>query len=176
MTPAACPLTTLITLAALAFAAPAVAHKAHEHGVAHLAVAVDGRTLSITLDAPLDGFVGFERPPRTDAERKTAADALARLKDGAALFRPDAAAGCTLADASVSAPVLEPGAQAAGEHADLEAAYTFTCSSPQALRTVDVALFDAFRRLSRIEVQVAGARAQAKATLRRPARTVTLTR
>jgi hypothetical protein len=157
-------------------AMPAAAHKAHEHGVAQLAVAVDGATLSITLEAPLDGFVGFERSPRTDAERKTAAEALARLNDGAALFRPDAAAGCALAEARVSAPVLEPGARATGEHADLEAGYTFHCARPQALRTVDVALFDAFRRLSRIEVQVAGVRAQSKATLRRPARTVTLAR
>lgn len=165
-----------LTLAALAPTLPAAASKAHVHGVAQLTVAVDGPTLSITLEAPLDGFVGFERAPRSDAERKLAAEALARLKDGAALFKPDAGAGCTLAEASVSAPVLEPGAKAGGEHADLDASYVFRCSSPQALRAVDVALFDAFKRLTRIEVQVAGSRAQSKTTLRRPARTVTLAR
>jgi hypothetical protein len=164
------------TLAALLLSQPAAAHKAHVHGVAALSLAVDGGTLSITLEAPLDGFVGFERPPRTDAERKTAAEALARLKEGATLFKPDAAAGCTLAEATVDAPVLQPGAKAAGEHADLDASYTFRCSNPQALRSVDVALFDAFQRLTRIEVQVAGAKAQSKTTLRRPARTVTLAR
>jgi hypothetical protein len=165
-----------LAVATLVLAAPVAAHKAHVHGVAQLAVAVDGPTLSVTIDAPLDGFVGFERPPRTDAERKTAADALSKLKDGAALFKPDAAAGCTLAEAKVSAPVLEPGAKAGGEHAELEASYTFSCSSPQALRALDVALFDAFRRLTRIEVQVAGAQAQSKVTLRRPAQRVTLAR
>jgi len=164
------------TLAALLLPMSAAAHKAHVHGAAALTMAVDGGTLSITLEAPLDGFVGFERPPRNDAERKTAAEAMARLKDGAALFRPDAAAGCTLAEASVDAPVLQPGAKAAGEHADLDASYSFRCSNPQALRNVDVALFDAFQRLTRIEVQVAGAKAQSKSTLRRPARTVTLAR
>jgi hypothetical protein len=164
-------------LAALVLAAPAAAHKAHVHGVAQLAVAVDGQTLSITIDAPLDGFTGFERAPRTDAERKLAAEVLAKLKDAAALFKPDAAAGCTPTEASVDAPVLMPAAAPTqGEHADLEARYTFRCNSPQALRSIDVALFDAFRRLQRIEVQVAGARAQSKATLRRPARTVTLAR
>jgi hypothetical protein len=164
------------TLAALLLSLPAAAHKAHVHGVAALTMAVDGSTLSITLEAPLDGFVGFERPPRTDAERKTAADALARLRDGAALFKPDAAAGCTLAEATVDAPVLQPGAKAAGEHADLDASYSFRCSQPQALRQVEVMLFDGFQRLTRIEVQVAGAKAQAKLTLRRPARSVTLSR
>lgn len=166
---------TLTSMLALAGPA-AAATRAHEHGVARLALAVDGPTLSITLEAPLDGFVGFERAPRTDAERQTAADTLVRLKDGAALFKPDAAAGCTLAEASVSAPVLEPGAKASGEHAELDASYSFRCSSPQALRAVDVALFDAFRRLQRIEVQVAGTKGQSKLTLRRPARSVPLAR
>ena len=166
-------LATMLALTGCAAAAP----RAHEHGAARLDVAVDGGTLSITLQAPLDGFTGFERTPRTDAERRTAAEVLARLKDGAALFRPDAAAGCSVAQASVSAPVLEPGAAPAkGEHADLDASYTFSCRSPQALRAIDVALFDAFRRLQRIEVQVAGAKGQSKLTLRRPARSVTLAR
>jgi len=164
------------TLAALLLSLPAAAQKAHVHGMAALTMAVDGPILSITLEAPLDGFVGFERPPRTDAERKTAAEALARLKDGAALFKPDAAAGCTLAEATVDAPVLQPGAKAGGDHADLDASYTFRCSQPQALRSVDVALFDAFQRLTRIEVQVAGAKAQSKLTLRRGARAVPLAR
>ena len=163
----------LLALAGAAVAAP----PAHEHGVARLDLAIDGATLSITIDAPLDGFTGFERAPRTDAERQLAAEVLAKLKDAAALFKPDAAAGCTPTEASVTAPVLMPGATPAkSEHADLEASYTFNCRNPQALRTLDLALFDAFRRLQRIEVQVAGARGQSKATLRRPARTVTLAR
>ena len=149
---------------------------AHEHGVAKLSVAVDGNALSIELDAPLDGFLGFERAPRTDAERKAAADLLARLRDAGGLFKPDAAAGCKAGDVKVEAPVLEPGYKGKGEHADLEVQVTFQCTQPQALRALDVALFDAFKRLQRIDVQVAGAKGQSKATLKRPARTVTLAR
>jgi hypothetical protein len=147
---------------------------AHEHGVAKLSVAVDGNTLTIALDAPLDGFLGFERAPRTDAERKAAADLLVRLRDAGALFKPDAAAGCKAGEVKVEAPVLEPGYKGKGEHADLEAQFSFQCAQPQALRTLDVALFDTFKRLQRIDVQVAGAKGQSKATLKRPARTVTL--
>ena len=149
---------------------------AHEHGVAKLAVAVDGNTLTIALDAPLDGFLGFERAPRTDAERKAAADLLVRLRDAGSLFKPDAAAGCKAGDAKIEAPVLQPGYKGKGEHADLEAQFSFQCAQPQALRTLDVGLFDAFKRLQRIDVQVAGAKGQAKATLKRPARSVTLAR
>ena len=169
---------TAITALAL-FATPPItqaAPHAHEHGVARLAVAVDGNTLTIALDAPLDGFLGFERAPRTDAERKAAADLLVRLRDAGSLFKPDAAAGCKAGDAKIEAPVLEPGYKGKGEHADLEAQFTFQCAQPQALRALDVALFDAFKRLQRIDVQVAGAKGQSKATLKRPARTVTLAR
>lgn len=154
----------------------AAAPHAHEHGVATLSVAVDGNTLSIDLDAPLDGFLGFERAPRTDAERKAAADMLARLRDAAALFKPDAAAGCSVTGAKVDAPVLNPAAKGQGEHAELEAQYSFRCTQAQALRTLDVGLFDAFKRLQRIEVQVAGAKGQSKVTLKRPARAVPLVR
>ena len=172
------PFAIALTAATLFIAHPSTqaAPHAHEHGVARLAVAVDGNTLSIELDAPLDGFLGFERAPRTDAERKAAADLLVRLRDAAALFKPDAAAGCKAGDVKVEAPVLEPGYKGKGEHADLEAQFSFQCAQPQALRVLDVALFDAFKRLQRIDVQVAGAKGQSKATLKRPARAVTLSR
>jgi hypothetical protein len=93
-----------LVLAALWLAPVQAAPHAHQHGVAKLAVAVDGNTLTIDLDAPLDGFLGFERAPRNDAERKAAADLLARLRDAAGLFKPDAAAGCKAAEVTIDAP------------------------------------------------------------------------
>lgn len=155
--------------------ATAIAAAPHQHGVASLSVAVDGSNLSIDLDAPLDGFLGFERAPRSDAEKKAAADLLARLKAADGLFKPDAAAGCKLTAAEVKADALQPGAKPAqGDHADLEAQFSFNCAQPAALRQLDVGLFDAFQRLQRIDVQVAGAKGQAKITLKRPARLVPL--
>lgn len=163
-------------LLVLAVVGPALAGP-HEHGVARLDVATEGTRLAIALQAPLDGFLGFERAPRSDAERKAAADLMARLKAPEGLFTPDPAAGCRFERAEVKAPVLEPGAKPAkGEHADLEAEFSYTCNQPQALRTLDVGLFEAYKRLQRIEVQVAGAKAQSKITLRRPARQVPLAR
>lgn len=168
---------TRLSTVLLAAAAATAAAAPHEHGVARLAVSLEGNRLSIDLDAPLDGFLGFERAPRTDAERKAAADLLVRLKAPEGLFKPDAAAGCKAAGAEVKAPVLEPGAKPAkGEHADLEAQYQFECGQPAALRQLDVGLFDAFRRLQRVDVQVAGPRGQSKTTLKRPARSVPLVR
>jgi len=44
------------------------------------------------------------------------------------------------------------------------------------LRTLELGLFDTFKRMQRIEVQVAGAPGQGKTTLKRPVRTVKLVR
>ncbi|MCE2914952.1 MAG: DUF2796 domain-containing protein [Rubrivivax sp.] len=156
--------------------------KAHEHGAMKLDVAVDGNTLVIALETPLDNLLGFERAPRNDAERKAAADVLARLRGpdmAAPLWSADAAAQCSLSLAEVKAPVLEPVAGSPapkGGHADLDARYEYRCAQPAALRQLDVALFDAYRRIKRIDVQVAGPQGQAKLTLRRPARSVPLVR
>lgn len=166
------------TIAALAMiaASPAQAHKAHEHGVVRLDVAIDGGTLGIAAEVPLDNLLGFERAPRTDAERKTAADALARLRAPAGLFVVDGAAQCRLTRAEVTAPVLEAGAKPEDGHADLDAGYQFECARPGRLRTLELGWFDAFPRIQRIEVQLAGPQGQGKTTLRRPARSVKLVR
>ena len=130
---------------------------------------------------------------RAQVHHATAAEVLARLRNpsqGAPLFALNAQAQCQLAQAEVSAPVLEPAAKPAApaaapppppakggaEHADLEASYRFQCAHPAQLRSLELGLFDVYKRIQRIEVQVAGQKGQAKVTLRRPARSVTLTR
>lgn len=194
---------TLAGAAVLMTALCASAGKPHEHGVVRLDVSVDGASLNIDMIAALDNWLGFERAPRTDAERKAAAEVLARLRNpqqGTPLFAANAGAQCQLTLAEVSAPVLEPGGKPAakvgaasvasaaapkpapapspkdGEHADLEARYTFQCAQPGQLRTLDLGLFDAYKRIQRIDVQVVGPKGQSKVTLRRPARSVALTR
>lgn len=168
-------------LALLLTCTAAWAGKAHEHGALKLDVAVEGNRLTIAMEAPLDNLLGFERAPRTDAERKAAVQVLARLRStdkSALLFTPDAAAQCTLGKTEVQAPVLEPGAKLAAQdgHADLDATYEFSCAQAGELRSLDVGLFDAYQRIQRIDVQVAGAKGQWKVTLRRPARSVKLAR
>jgi hypothetical protein len=184
-------LSFLVACMALA-AATAHAGKAHEHGVVRLDVSVEGSRLTIDMVAALDNWLGFERAPRTDAERKAAAEVLTRLRSpqqGTPLFTADAAAQCKFARAEVSAPVLEPGAQpatqpaakpsakaGAADHADLEATFEFQCAQPAQLRTLELGLFDAYKRIQRIHVQVAGPKGQSKVTLKRPARSITLVR
>jgi hypothetical protein len=175
MTPVA-PFISALALACAGTASAAAPH-AHQHGVIRLSVAIDGEQLSLALEAPLDSLLGFERAPRTDAERRAAAEALSRLKDAAALFKPDAAAQCVPVTTEVTPGLLAPGAMAAtGEHADLDASYLFRCSQPRQLRAMQTNLFEAFGRTRRIEVQVAGPGGQRKQTLQRPARHIELAR
>lgn len=168
----------LVLAATMAWPLSAVADKAHQHGAARLDIAQDGRVLGIDLEAPLDDLLGFERAPRTDAERRSVEAVLASLRAGGRLFRIDPAAACTLTSTElVSAPLtLGPaGAQAPDGHGDLEARWRFDCAGA-APSHVDVGLFEAFKRMGRIEVQVATAKGQAKTTLRRPATRVVLPR
>ena len=87
----------VICVVALAAAGPALAGKAHEHGTAQLDIAVAAGRVSIDFETPLDNLLGFEREPRTDAERQRADAAVAQLRAADRLFRIDPAAGCTLA-------------------------------------------------------------------------------
>ena len=150
----------------------------HAHGVAQLDVAVSANRLSIELDTPLDNLLGFEHAPRTDAERAKAAALVARLRDGASLFRIDSAAGCTLAAVDLrSAPLsLGQASPAATEHGDLLARFDFHCTAGARAGHVEVGLFDAFAGLKRLDLQVATPRGQLKATLHRPASRVALVR
>ena len=172
--------------------------QAHVHGVARLDIVIDGPQLVVALESPLDSIVGFEHRPRTAAQRQAAEAAVLRLKDGAALWRPDAAAQCTLAEVTLQADALKPAEPAApstktaaktapnaaatgghgqaghGDHADLDARYVFRCSAPDRLQGLEHGLFAAFKGMQRLEVQIAGPKGQSRATLRRPATKLTL--
>lgn len=108
----------LVACAALAalgvFGSPALAgeggihreHGVHVHGLGKLDLAQEGPELHLRLESPAANLVGFEHAPRDEAERATLGQAVAALKDGAALFAPTPAARCTLAEVSVVSALL----------------------------------------------------------------------
>ena len=177
-------LALLVTRALLAFGpiTAAAAASPHEHGVARLDVAVDAGRVSIELDTPLDNLLGFERAPRSDAERDKVSAMVARLRAGDVLFRIDTAAGCQLSKVELASPLLglsTPGKQsvaAAGEHGDLSGSFEFLCTQGARAGFLEVGLFDAFPALKRIDLQVATPKGQLKAVLRKPASRVALVR
>ena len=61
-------------------------------------------------------------------------------------------------------------------HADLEARFDFDCKQGGRAASVEVGLFEAFKRLQRLDLQLATPRGQMKAVLQRPASRVALVR
>lgn len=182
------------TFCAAAFLAvlalPAAAHKAHTHGRIELDVAVEAKRITLRMESPLHDLLGFERAPRSVAERGRVTAMAERLRAADKLFVPDAAGQCTLADAQVEAPVLGLGAaaqaasaasgadaKAAGdEHADLVLTVSFDCSQAEAARHLDVRLFDAFPGVRTVAAQVVGAKGQNLTLLRKAAARLPLAR
>ncbi|WP_418314806.1 ZrgA family zinc uptake protein [Piscinibacter sakaiensis] len=153
-----------------------IAGQAHVHGAAKLDIAIDARTLVIALDSPLDNLLGFERAPRSAAERSKTDEMVARLKAGTP-FRIDPQAGCRLAHVDLVSAVLQLGSQpaAAAGHADLRASFEFQCEAAERAGHVDVELFG-HPHMQRIDVQIAGPTGQFKQRLTKSARRVQLAR
>ncbi|MBU1360039.1 MAG: DUF2796 domain-containing protein [Gammaproteobacteria bacterium] len=177
--------TTVIT-GILAAALPAAAQQhAHTHGRLALDVAVDAQTITLAIESPLDGFLGFERAPRSDAERQRVADMVRRLNAADALFQPDPAAECRLSQVKLVSSALGLGvekeaephrAHGADEHADIDVDIVFTCAKSAEARFIDVKLFEPFKRIRTIDAQVASPQGQFKRTLAPGAARLSLTR
>jgi hypothetical protein len=151
----------------------------HEHGTSELRVAIDGNDVEVELEGPAANFIGFEYQPSTAAEQQALDAALAALKAPERLLAWPAAAGCRLVSAEVTPPKYETGEEdgehheAAGDdhdgaedvHSEFSAQYVYRCSTPAALDTLRVLVFERFPQTSRIDARVAGPGAQTGATL-----------
>ena len=174
-----------IMLFLLLAACAAQAHLgAHVHGLVKLGIAVQGATLSIQLESPLDDLLGFEHRPRTPGERQAARALLKQMQSAQGLFRFDTAAQCSLTRSEVESEVLDENKATAAsddhgtesEHADLDASFEFTCRDPTRLTSADIGLFEAFKRIHRIEISIATDKGQFKRELERPQHTLALHR
>jgi hypothetical protein len=167
----------------------AYAGEAHVHGRGTLDVAVDGSILTLRLESPLDSFVGFERAPRNDKER-AAVRRMAQALRAESVFVPSPAAKCRLQEVRLESPVLDasllapagtPGESAASGagsgsrkgHVEIAGEYVYECADAAALRAVEVRLFEAFKRLERLDAQVASPQGQTGARLTAKSRTLT---
>ncbi|RTL48515.1 MAG: DUF2796 domain-containing protein [Rhodocyclaceae bacterium] len=139
---------------------------AHVHGVANLQVAVDGDTLTLVLESPLDNLLGFEHLPHTEKQKAAVRDMSSRLQKNDAVFIPTPAAACRLVSVKLESPVLSPEKKTDGDgHADLDGEFVFHCQHPEVLHGLDLMLFDGFPHLRQVDVQVATAKGQTAAKL-----------
>ncbi len=157
----------------MALSLNANAHSAHVHGKGEVKISVENKTLLMVFQTPQDGILGYERPPKSEAELAAAKVASSLLKDGAKLFSVNEQAGCVFKDAKLNAPNLQ-GTIAApaktADHVDVEVSYTFECAKLDQLKSVVINLFDQFKSIKVIQVQAAGAKKQKSMRLTASAR------
>jgi hypothetical protein len=146
----------------------------HEHGVARLNLAQEGKRIELHLESPATNLVGYEHMPSSDADRQVLEETLAKLRAADQIFRFDEQAKCRLIDAEVSTPLTgEEGSmstqhdtheEAAHEedheheherHADVDADYRFECAEPDKLSRIRMDLFRHFPATHELHVQFA---------------------
>jgi len=183
----------LIALALVGFATPAFAEEPrrqlgpHEHGVGHLAIAIEGNSIGMELETPANDILGFEHAPSTAAQKKTLSDAKKRLGKIAGLFALTPEAGCTLKSADVDVLGAAAGkgkdhghdhdhdhdktADAGkaedhhhdhehGAHSEFRVTYKVECADPAKLGTVAFDYFKAFKGARKLDVTVIGPKGQ----------------
>ena len=160
----------------------ALAHGAHEHGVAKMNIAIEGAKVEIALESPLVNAISFEHAPTTDAQRAEVRAMAAKLRKPEEIFLLTKAAQCRPVEVSLASENLPPellGETAAATesdrhdpdvkaddkamtgahdehdgHGDLDASFTFACARPEALKSLDVQLFKIWPALHEVEVQL----------------------
>ncbi|MDX9994051.1 MAG: DUF2796 domain-containing protein [Rhodocyclaceae bacterium] len=143
---------SLLLVFLLSAATATLAQHRHVHGEGRLEAVLDKDTLTLNLELPLDAAVGFERAPKNDRE-KAALTAAERILNDPALFRPVAAAQCSVQSVQVGMPAFDG---SGGGHADIDATHAFRCANPAALTSVETTLFKSMKRLYRLEAQRVG--------------------
>ena len=155
---------------------------AHEHGVAQLDVALEGRHLELELHSPALNLLGFEHAPRGSAEWARVEAVRAVLEQPGSLFGLAAAAQCTVTRQAVNSPMFsaadgdsdhlalhdeEPDAagQTAEQHSEFHALYQLQCTRPGAVRLDLSSLFRRYPGMRSIQVQLIGPKGQHARTL-----------
>jgi len=159
-------------------------HGAHEHGIAHLNVAVEGDNLAVEFISPAANIVGFEHRPRTQEQKDAVKEAIRKLEAGETLLHLPPGAHASLAESVVQTDIEgdsggesdaahthepaeghgkeeNPGSDpqqdkdnAHEHHSDFKAEYRFLCRQPEKLSHMDVLFFHAFPAIERMKVQV----------------------
>lgn len=159
----------VLVAASLCFAGVASAsgdRGAHVHGEGEINVVVAGTEVLMELSLPGADVVGFEHKAEADADIAAVQHAIETLENAGGVFALPGAAGCELAEAHVESSLLEHEDdhghkdEHAAEHGGFSALYEFTCSSPDALRDIEVGLFTLFPSLEEIRIQAVTSRGQ----------------
>lgn len=155
--------------------------ESHEHGVASLNLVLEGQNLVLELASPAANIVGFEYMPTRSEDLARVTQARQRLEQAQTLFIFSEVAGCLLEEAEAESALFAAMAAEGddhhaahegghhddhaehhehGDHGDTESAHSdinahfhFVCANPDALKQIDVKLFDAFPGTEKLLLQ-----------------------
>lgn len=132
---------------------------AHEHGKGNLEITLDKNRIVSRFTSPLEALVGFERPPKNQAETDAIATLNQRLLNPATVFSMNAEAEC-------KSTILENKIvrDAANKHADLHYQLEFACAKPAALKQMTIHLFKDTKHLKEVRVEIVGPSGQKSST------------
>jgi ABC-type nickel/cobalt efflux system permease component RcnA len=143
---------------------------AHVHGHGRLNIAIEGKKVSMELEAPGADIAGFEHEASTPEQKTAIAEAKAKLANALSLFAPAPQAKCELEHVKVS---IEAGheeehehehehAQEAEEHhhSEFHAEYSLECRSLSRLTSMNFDYFNAFPAAQELDVSVIGPKGQ----------------
>jgi hypothetical protein len=163
--------------------------QAHEHGVAEVGVAVDGKSVQIEFTAPGSAIMGFEHEPKTAADKKKIADAFAKFRSNvASMFVFDQTLGCKLNTVSIElgeddhdhgdghANGHSHDADHDHGHSEVRALVDASCSRPVEGSTLRFQVSRYFPEASTLRVQVVGNSFQTGAELKGARNSIKLSR
>jgi hypothetical protein len=132
----------------------------HVHGQASLAIGLEGNAGTAEFRAAGDGLYGFERAPRTAAERARQEAALQRLRtQGAQLLRFAPDLGCAVTSQDVRVVDERAG------HGEVVATYRIACQRPVAGKPIRFGITAAFPGIDRLAVRLVSDTAQVGSTI-----------
>ena len=156
-------------------------HKAHVHGLAKVALAVETEnTANIDLDVAGDSIMGFEHPAKSEKDKKTMADSFQKLKsDAASVIRFDPALKCVVTVKEVGLEKAEPkevnSKEAAhGEHSDVNASYSVKCEKSLSGSKVQVGLIALFPKVKSATLEILTTKGQTQETVKSEHYSVTI--
>ena len=162
-------LATLVGLASPVALAQQKHSHAHEHGKGNLEITLDKNRIVSRFTSPLEALVGFERPPKNQAETDAIATLNQRLLNPATVFSMNAEADCK--PAILENKIVR---DAANKHADLHYQLEFTCAKPAALKQMTIHLFKDTKHLKEVRVEFVGPSGQKSSTASAKSSTVML--
>ena len=162
-------LATLVGLASPVALAQQKHSHAHEHGKGNLEITLDKNRIVSRFTSPLEALVGFERPPKNQAETDAIATLNQRLLNPATVFSMNAEAECK--PAILENKIVR---DAANKHADLHYQLEFTCAKPAALKQMTIHLFKDTKHLKEVRVEFVGPSGQKSSTASAKSSTVML--